>query len=206
MPPDRDTTRLHVTYRISCADGEDPAAKARDIAYEQTVELPADSVSPAVVARSVGRVETLEPAGDGCWRAVISFDAGLVGAGDVPQLLNLLFGNISLKAGIELTGLEWPRALLDQLGGPRFGIDGLRSLTGVRARPLLCAAVKPVGLPSRRSPTSAIALPRAASTSSRTTTASRTRRSLRSRSGEAAARKASCGRIVRPEGRGFNFP
>src|SRR3989442_1143103 len=47
MPPDRDTTRLHVTYRISCADGEDPAAKARDIAYEQTVELPADSVSPA---------------------------------------------------------------------------------------------------------------------------------------------------------------
>ena len=147
MPPDRDTTRLHVTYRISCADGEDPAAKARDIAYEQTVELPADSVSPAVVARSVGRVETLEPAGDGCWRAVISFDAGLVGAGDVPQLLNLLFGNISLKAGIELTGLEWPRALLDQLGGPRFGIDGLRSLTGVRARPLLCAAVKPVGLP-----------------------------------------------------------
>src|SRR3989441_866333 len=119
MPPDRDTTRLHVTYRISCADGEDPAAKARDIAYEQTVELPADSVSPAVVARSVGRVETLEPAGDGRWRAVISFDAGLVGAGDVPQLLNLLFGNISLKAGIELPGLQRARASRSQASGAR---------------------------------------------------------------------------------------
>ena len=148
MPPDRDTTRLHVTYRITCADGEDPAARARDIAYEQTVELPADSVPPAVAARTVGRIETLEPAGDERWRAVISFDAGIVGADDVPQLLNLLFGNISLKAGIELTGLEWPDALLDQLGGPRFGIDGLRSLTGVGARrPLVCAAVKPLGLP-----------------------------------------------------------
>src|SRR2546422_1336872 len=101
MPPDRDTTRLHVPSRIPCADGEDPAAGAGDIAYEQTVELPADSVPPAVAARTVGRIETLEPAGDERWRAVISFDAGIVGADDVPQLLNLLFGNISLKAGID---------------------------------------------------------------------------------------------------------
>src|SRR2546426_6887420 len=118
MPPDRDTTRLHIIYRISCADGADPAAKARDIAYEQTVELPADSVPPAVAARSVGRIETLEPAGDERWRAVISFDAGIVGAGDVPQLLNLLFGHISLKARIELTGLGGADRLLDQLGAP----------------------------------------------------------------------------------------
>src|SRR2546430_17580360 len=99
MPPDRDTTRLHVTYRISCAHGEDPAAKARDIAHEQTVELPADSVSPALVARTVGRAETLEPAGDARWRPATPFGAGLLGAGAVPRRLDPLVRTCAPQAG-----------------------------------------------------------------------------------------------------------
>jgi S-methyl-5-thioribulose 1-phosphate isomerase len=145
--------RLRVTYQLTCAPGEDPEAKARDIAFEQTVELPPECVSPEIAARVVGRVEALEPLAregrtgrGGRWRAVITYDPAAVGT-EVPQLLNLLFGNISMKPAILVTGVEWPEPLLRSLGGPRFGIPGVRELCGVsQRRPLLCTALKPVGL------------------------------------------------------------
>ena len=65
------------------------------------------------------------------------------------QLVNVLFGNISLKRGILVTEVEWPESLLDGLRGPLFGIAGVRDLCGAEPnRPLLCAALKPVGLPA----------------------------------------------------------
>src|SRR2546428_7035115 len=137
------TMRLRVTYHLACSSRL-AAAKARDIAFEQTVELPADAMPPEVALRVAGRVESLESLGRGRSRAVISFDPGAV-CGDLPQLLNLLFGNISLKTGILIAGLEWPDELLTALRGPRLGIAGLRELTGARGRPLLCTALKPLG-------------------------------------------------------------
>src|SRR3989449_5024646 len=135
--------RLRVTYHLA-GPSRLAAAKARDIAFEQTVELPADAVPPEVALRVAGRVESVESLGRRRSRAVISFDPGAVG-GDLPQLLNLLFGNISLKTGILIAGLEWPDELLAALRGPRLGIAGLRELTGARGRPLLCTALKPLG-------------------------------------------------------------
>src|SRR3989475_70304 len=137
------TMRLRVTYHLACSSRL-AAAKARDIAFEQTVELPADAVPPGVAAHFAGRVESVDTLGRGRSRAVISFDPGAV-CGDLPQLLNLLFGNISLKAGILIAGLAWPDELLTALRGPLLGIAGLRELTGARGRPLLCTALKPLG-------------------------------------------------------------
>src|SRR5438552_10225090 len=105
--------RLRVTYHLACSSRL-AAAKARDIAFEQTVELPADAVPPGVAAHFAGRVESVDTLGRGRSRAVISFDPGAV-CGDLPQLLNLLFGNISLKAGILIAGLDWPDELLAAL-------------------------------------------------------------------------------------------
>src|SRR5207245_9273653 len=71
----------------------------------------------------------------------------VVVGGDLPQLLNLLFGNISLKPGILVAAIDWPPELLAALGGgPRRGIAGLRALAGTRERALLCTALKPLGL------------------------------------------------------------
>ena len=89
--------RLRITYQLTCTPGEDPEAKARDIAFEQTVELPPQCVPPGIAARMVGQVEALQPLGDGRWRAAISYDPVAVGA-EVPQLINLIFGNISMKS------------------------------------------------------------------------------------------------------------
>jgi len=138
--------RLRITYQLTCTPGEDPEAKARDIAFEQTVELPPAIVPPDIAARMVGRVDTLDPLGDSRWRAVISYDRVTVGI-EVPQVVNLLFGNISMKAGILLTGISWQTTLLERLGGPAYGIDGVRGLCGIaERRPLVCTALKPVGL------------------------------------------------------------
>ena len=137
---------LRVSYHLSASDARDAAHRARDIALEQTVELPAAAVSPDIAERIVGRVESVEALpGDG-WRAVIAFSPIVVG-NDLPQLLNLLFGNISLKPGILVAAIDWPPELLAALGGgPRLGIAGLRALTGVRGRALLATALKPLGL------------------------------------------------------------
>ena len=61
MPGPTVDDRLRVTYRLVCGEGETPQDKARDIAYEQTVELPPSCVGEAITERVVGRVEEVAP-------------------------------------------------------------------------------------------------------------------------------------------------
>lgn len=136
--------RIRATYLLACPDGEDPRQKTRDVAWEQTVELPPGSVSARVEERAVGRIEALQRMGGSRWRAVISYPYEACGD-DLAQLLNLLWGNVSLKSGILLDELELPARILDELGGPAFGIEGVRRVSGIAKRPLLCAALKPLG-------------------------------------------------------------
>jgi len=142
MPHD---ARIRATYDLVCEPGESPREKALDIAREQTVEMPAGA-PPAEVERQVlGVVEELKSLPDGRSRAVVSHDLTLLDDG-LPQLFNLLYGNISMKQGIRLVALDLPDEAVRRFGGPRFGIPGLRALTGVPDRPILSTALKPVGL------------------------------------------------------------
>ena len=140
------TERLLVDYLLTCQPGEDALTKAEDIALEQTVELPADCVPESIREHLLGRVERLAPLSDRRYQCTISFDADLVG-GELTQLLNTLFGNISLKDGIRVTDIRWPDGVLKAIGGPAHGIAGIRQATGVaQGQALLCTALKPVGL------------------------------------------------------------
>jgi ribulose-bisphosphate carboxylase large chain len=137
---------LRVTYRLTCAGDEDPRAKAEDIALEQTVELPSSCVSDSIRESVVGRLESVTELGDNEWSAVILFPE-LVLDGSISQLVTLLFGNISLKAGVVVTALDIPSGLLAGLPGPAFGAEGVRRICDVKERrPLLCTALKPVGM------------------------------------------------------------
>ena len=137
---------LRVIYHLRCADGESPDRKAREIAYEQTLELPVGCTPAAVEEVFAGAVENIEPLPDGRFEAVIRYDPRVVGD-EVPQLVNVLFGNISMQRGIRVVRVDWPPRLLRALGGPRHGIAGLRALARVgEGRPMVCAALKPVGL------------------------------------------------------------
>jgi ribulose-bisphosphate carboxylase large chain len=137
--------RVLVRYHLTGTE-KDTRAAAFDICIEQTVEVPEAIIPPGEIREHlVGRLEEFRRLPSGAYEAAISY-AVETAAGELPQLLNLLFGNISLKPDIRLSRLELPADGLDWLKGPRFGRDGLRARLGVPGRPLLCTALKPMGL------------------------------------------------------------
>lgn len=160
--------RFRVTYQL--VGTEDEALRnAEAISVEQTVEFPADLLPEGDIREQlVGQLEELkhvaarmagdgersrdragdsERSGDrGAFEAVLSFAVETVGD-DLPQLLNVIFGNTSLKRDVRVVRLDLPAVLLETRKGPRFGRDGLRALVGAeKGRPLLCSALKPMGL------------------------------------------------------------
>lgn len=140
--------RFAVAYRLSCPP-EDAWTRAQDICFEQTVEFPAELLPPGEIRdHLVGRVESLEELEPGQVEVLVSYAVETVGA-ELTQLLNVVFGNISLKPGIRLERLELPDSLLQRYQGPRFGRQGLRALLGASGRPLLATALKPMGLSPR---------------------------------------------------------
>lgn len=138
--------RFSVVYRLTGSSEQEARQKAWDICLEQTVEFPEELI-PAGMIRDeiVGRIESLEPISSGSYQTVISY-AVETAAGEFTQLLNVVFGNISIKPGIRVERLDLPPSLLSQYQGPRFGREGLRKLLGVSGRPLLFTALKPMGL------------------------------------------------------------
>ena len=133
------------TYRIAAKDEAEARALAIDLCYEQTAELPPDLVSPAITERFVAKTLDLKASTPGTWLAQVAFNPECAGP-DFPQFLNLLWGNISLKPGFRLEGLSLPQDFLKQFPGPKLGGVGWRALTGIQHRPLVCTALKPMGL------------------------------------------------------------
>ena len=142
----RDAGVIFATYSVGC-DSFEVEKIAREIAYEQTVEVSPDLVTSRVILDEiVGRIDSIEPeAGDrGRFLVRIAYNAHLAG-GQLPQLLNLIYGNISMKSRIRLLDLQLPDELLAAFPGPRFGLENLRKQLGVHGRPLLATALKPRG-------------------------------------------------------------
>jgi len=136
--------RFTVRYRIAAAEGARQIAEA--ICLEQTVEFPADLVPAGDIGQQiVGRIESLEPVAPGVSEAVISYAVETTGF-ELTQFLNVLFGNTSIKPGIRVARFDLPESLLNRFRGPRFGVQGLRAHLNVSDRPLLCTALKPLGL------------------------------------------------------------
>lgn len=137
--------RFLATYAITGPHGA-ARGRAESIAVEQTIEFPADLVADDDIRRHViGRIESVEAAEPGRSLVRISYAVETSG-GELPQLLNVLFGNCSLYPGVRLVDLELPPELLRRFPGPRFGVSGLRALLGAPTRPLLATALKPMGL------------------------------------------------------------
>jgi len=137
--------RFSVTYRIFGAEKE-ARARTEDICIEQTVEFPADEVPEGLIRDQVfGRIESFGPWGVDGFKAVISY-AVEIAAGELTQFLNVVFGNSSIKPGIRVEHLDLPASLLKQFKGPRFGREGIRRQLTIPKRPLLCTAIKPMGL------------------------------------------------------------
>mmetsp|Transcript_65086 Transcript_65086/g.190917 ORF Transcript_65086/g.190917 Transcript_65086/m.190917 type:complete len:574 (+) Transcript_65086:72-1793(+) len=153
--------KLSVTYLIK-ADSEQAArAIAKEICLEQTVELPAALVEGTWEWDNVvGTLESCEACGDrrGAYRAKIAYNEECAGD-EMSQLLNLVFGNTSIKPGIQVEDMELNARYHALFPGPRFGPDGLRELCGApKGRPLVMTALKPMGKSAKQMAERAYAL------------------------------------------------
>ncbi|MCK6626054.1 MAG: RuBisCO large subunit C-terminal-like domain-containing protein [Anaerolineae bacterium] len=141
--------RFTVIYRLAGADEAEARAKIKGICLEQTVELPEELLpDDDIRAEVVGRLEWLHQADANIFEAAISYAVETTGF-ELPQLLNVMFGNTSMQPHIRVERLELPERLLQTFKGPRFGQSGLRALLQAYGRPLLCTALKPLGLPAK---------------------------------------------------------
>jgi ribulose-bisphosphate carboxylase large chain len=136
--------RFSVVYQIV---GDEATAweQAQIISLEQTVEV-GEELVPAGLIRDhiVGQIEQFSAEDPGSYVATISY-AIETSAFELTQLLNVIFGNSSIKAGLKVKHLMLGEDLLSHFSGPRFGMVGLRQLVGVFDKPLLCTALKPMG-------------------------------------------------------------
>ncbi len=141
--------RFTATYDFY-GDPADAATRAAALCVEQTIEFPADLVpDDDIRGQIIGRLESLQQVGPEQMRAAVSYAVETTGF-ELPQLLNVLWGNSSILPGIRLVGVDLPPALLSHLPGPRFGLAGLRTLFGAPRRPLLATALKPMGMSAER--------------------------------------------------------
>jgi ribulose-bisphosphate carboxylase large chain len=80
----------------------------------------------------------------------IAYPAELFEAGNMPQILSSIAGNIfGMKAlkNLRLQDISFPKSIIKKFKGPEFGIKGVRKLLKVKKRPLVGTIVKPkVGL------------------------------------------------------------
>lgn len=139
--------RFSVVYSLF-GDEEFAHQRADEIIVEQTIEYPADLVTDSfILDHVIGHIEEFIKVSDQHFSIRVSYlieETGFM----LPQFLNVVYGNISLKTGIQVERLEIPEELLGYFRGPRFGVKGIRELLGVPKRPLLGSAIKPMGLPN----------------------------------------------------------
>ncbi len=137
--------RFSVHYLITARSGSEAVKLAEDIAIEQTAEMPPDAIPESIRQSSTGKVVICKQAGKkNLYETVISYPLAVAGD-ELSQCLNMIFGNISLKPGIRISGIGWHS--LDRIfPGPYWGIGGIRDKLNIHHRPLSCSALKPVGL------------------------------------------------------------
>jgi 2,3-diketo-5-methylthiopentyl-1-phosphate enolase len=76
------------------------------------------------------------------WFVQIAYPEVNIGE-QIPMLLTTVVGNISMGGDIKLVDVRLPKKYVAGLKGPKFGIEGIRKILGVKKRPLLNNMIKP---------------------------------------------------------------
>lgn len=136
---------IEVVYLVQSSPA-DIESHAEAILLEQSVELPRKALTDSFVLENIlGEIRSIQPQSDSLFRVTIAQPA-IIAADNPAQLLNVLFGNTSLQPSVLLEDVQVPASLLHKLGGPRFGIAGIRNAVGIPRGPLTSTALKPMGL------------------------------------------------------------
>ncbi|MCM3490532.1 2,3-diketo-5-methylthiopentyl-1-phosphate enolase [Alkalihalophilus marmarensis] len=91
----------------------------------------------------VVEVREIEESADGVRRGLISISFPAANYSfDLPAILTTTFGKLSLDGSIKLIDLHFSNEIQRHFKGPRFGIQGVRELTGAYDRPLVMSIFK----------------------------------------------------------------
>ncbi len=138
--------------------------------YRVTTDLPMEKAAEAIAAeQSTGTWTGISTLDSGIFESlgarITSIEGDMVTAefpaedfsievGSVPQILSVISGNLfglgALKA-VRLEDVTFPKSILEQFKGPKFGSEGIRRLLDRPEKPLVGTIVKPkIGLSPER--------------------------------------------------------
>jgi ribulose-bisphosphate carboxylase large chain len=138
--------RFTATYQIRASSLDDAKNWAESVAREQTIECIDEGVPHAFILEEIlGKVVSLSEYAPSIYEAVIQYNCEITGD-ELPQFLNVLYGNTSMHMGVKLVDINIPPDTLKPFPGPRYGSKGVREKTKRRTGPLLCTVLKPLGL------------------------------------------------------------
>ena len=135
--------RIVATY-LATHPESDPGALAEAIAREQSLEILDELIPEEIRRRFLGQVLGVEPIDEQHWALRIAYPEHLA-SGQLGQLMQLLYGNVSFYPRIRLVELDLPPNLIDGFKGPLAGIRGIRDHILVNDRALLLTVLKPRG-------------------------------------------------------------
>src|SRR5579872_610907 len=143
---------IQVTYKVLSEKLIDPEKKAKSIALGQTTDTwtPNELSGLKKLEKHRGLVlgideRTHVPGKPYEYYLTIGFPAANT-EGDIPSLLTMIFGKISLDGKIRLESVSFPDEYLEKKG-PQHGVAGIRAKVAEPLRPLAMAIFKPcVGL------------------------------------------------------------
>lgn len=137
--------RFGVQYRLFAKSQLDAESFAAAIALENTVEIPRDVVPKGYIEDVVlGQVLNVVQETETTWLSEIRFHIDAVGT-ELPQLLNVIFGNASILKGVKVIGFKFNSDITDLFPGARFGATGIRALIGKDEGGFVCPVIKPQG-------------------------------------------------------------
>ena len=138
-------SRFIVAYRIFASSVDEARERAAAIALEQTVGIPRDVVPRGYIEDEiVGQIESIAEEGEDRYLARISYSPDSVDD-ELPQLLNVIFGNSSIQKGLKVVGFEPGPVLAERFRGARFGVAGVRGLARRAAGGMISPVIKPQG-------------------------------------------------------------
>ncbi|MEA2037290.1 MAG: RuBisCO large subunit C-terminal-like domain-containing protein [Nanoarchaeota archaeon] len=95
-----------------------------------------------------GKITRVEPAEDGYYWIDIAYPLVNICqfTPNIPILLTMIFGDHNGLSEVESCRLDdviFPKEFLKDFKGPRFGVEGIRNIVGVKDKPLVGAIIKP---------------------------------------------------------------
>lgn len=139
-------------YRVEPKRGKPINKVAEHLAAESSIGTWTNisTADPRAAQRLKPHVYSIQKRGKRAYYVKIAYPQDLFEAGNMPQILSAVAGNIFGMKDIKrlrLVDVAFSERQLEKLPGPTFGIDGVRARANVKDRPMVGTIVKPkVGL------------------------------------------------------------